>query len=149
MKVSLVSCRSPFLDDDRIYPPLGLLYLKSAVAAQVPDVQVEVVDDYTDLGVFADADIIGVSVMTPQRDEAEKLARGIRESYAGKTLVAGGPHVRHYYKDLDRTLWDYLVGGDGERVFPDLVQGKPVLGLSFEPDSPVRTGGDAPPGPAG
>ena len=31
MKLSLVSCRSPFLDDDRIYPPLGLLYLKAAV----------------------------------------------------------------------------------------------------------------------
>jgi hypothetical protein len=40
MRLLLVSCRSPFLQDDRIYPPLGLLYLKAAVASEHPDVHV-------------------------------------------------------------------------------------------------------------
>ena len=80
MKVSLVSCRSPFLDDDRIYPPLGLLYLKSAVQAQVPDAEVTVVDSYDldNLDAFADADYVGVSVMTPQRDEADRIGSALR-----------------------------------------------------------------------
>src|SRR6266478_940996 len=98
MKLALVSCRSPFLDDDRIYPPLGLLYLKSAVAAQVPGVQVSVVDDYEveDLDQFADADVVGISVMTPQRREADQLAVAIKTRWPGMKIIAGGPHVRHY-----------------------------------------------------
>ncbi len=131
MKITLVSCRSPFLDDDRIYPPLGLLYLKSAIMAQVPDAEVSVVDDYAGPEVFADSDMVGVSIMTPQRAEADRLAQGIREAYPSKILIAGGPHVRHYHKDLGRE-WDYLVGGDGEQVLPDIVQGKPVRRLTFD-----------------
>lgn len=126
MKVSLVSCRSPFLDDDRIYPPLGLLYLKSAVMAQVPDAQVTVIDDYEGPASVADADFVGVSIMTPQRAAAEQIGRGIKATYPSKTLIAGGPHVKHYTADMDTEVWNYLVCGDGERVLPKIVTGEPV-----------------------
>ena len=134
MKLSLVSCRSPFLDDDRIYPPLGLLYLKAAVAAQVPGVQVSVTDSYDldDMAQFADADAIGISVMTPQRAEAERLTRAIRDRWPGKTIIAGGPHVRHYGRDLPDGLWDYLVGGDGERVLPAILRGEKVAYRTYD-----------------
>lgn len=133
VKLSLVSCRSPFLDDDRIYPPLGLLYLKSAVTAAIPDAEVAVVDSYDveNPGVFADADIVGVSVMTPQRDEAQRVARSVRDNWPGKTLIAGGPHVRHYAKSMG-SGWDYLIGGDGERVLPKILLGEPVPRLTFD-----------------
>lgn len=133
MKLTLVSCRSPFLDDDRIYPPLGLLYLKSAVAAQVPGTEITVVDSYDldTLDCFADSDMIGVSVMTPQRAEADRLGSALRARWPGKTLIAGGPHVRHYSRDIG-SYWDYLVGGDGEKVLPDIVAGKPVPRLTFD-----------------
>jgi len=131
VKISLVSCRSPFLDDDRIYPPLGLLYLKSAVMAAVPDAEVTVVDDYQGPQEFADADFVGVSVMTPQRKEADELASQIRWAYPGKTLIAGGPHVRHYGRDMDNR-WDYLVGGDGERVLPQILRGEKVARTTYD-----------------
>ena len=122
MKLALVSCRSPFLDDDRIYPPLGLLYLKSAVAAQVPGCEITITDSYDldDLGQFADCDAIGISIMTPQRAEAERLAGAIRDRWPGKMLIAGGPHVRHY--GMAGQPWDYLVAGDGERVLPAILR---------------------------
>lgn len=139
MKLSLVSCRSPFLDDDRIYPPLGLLYLKSAVTAQVPDAEVSIVDEYdvSDLGQFADSGMVGVSIMTPQRAEADRLARAIRDGWPGKKLIAGGPHVRHYGQDMMsryglRGTWDYLAGGDGERVLPAIMKGEPVPYPSYD-----------------
>ena len=136
VKLSLVSCRSPFLDDDRIYPPLGLLYLKSAVTAAIPGAVVDVVDSYDvdNPAVFADADIVGVSVMTPQRDEAQRIARSVRDNWPGKTLIAGGPHVRHYHRDMskDDLFWDYLVGGDGERVLPQIMLGEQVPRLTFD-----------------
>ena len=128
MKLVLVSCRSPFLDDDRIYPPLGLLYLKAAVQAAVPGIQVDVVDEYdiTSPRRFTDADVIGISVMTPQREEAYRLAGVIRSWWPGKVIVAGGPHVKHYGSDMTRMNWDYLVGGDGERVLPQILRGEEV-----------------------
>lgn len=139
MKLTLVSCRSPFLDDDRIYPPLGLLYLKSAVTAQVPGAEVRVVDEYDidDPAVFGDADVIGISIMTPQRTEAVRLAHAIRMRWPGKTLIGGGPHVRHYaremagpVKDPVPGLWDYLTRGDGERILPAILRGDQVRYLS-------------------
>jgi len=129
VKVSLVSCRSPFLDDDRIYPPLGLLYLKAAVMAQVPGVEVQVVDDYDldDLDCFADSDYVGVSIMTPQRAEANQLAGALRTRWPDKKLIAGGPHVRHYTHEMGAP-WDWLVRGDWERVLPGIVRGMVVPG---------------------
>ena len=128
MRLALVSCRSPFLDDDRIYPPLGLLYLKAAVQAAVPGTDVDVVDEYdvTDPRRFADADVIGISVMTPQRAEADSLAKVIRSWWPGKKLIAGGPHVKHYGTSMDTGLYDYLVGSDGERVLPQILRGQEV-----------------------
>lgn len=131
MKLTLVSCRSPFLDDDRIYPPLGLLYLKSAVMAQVADVEVSVVDDYDGPAVFEDADLVGVSVMTPQRTEADDLACLIKSRWPDKTVIAGGPHVRHYGRDMP-VFWDYLVGGDGERVLPQILRGERVPRMTYD-----------------
>ena len=131
MKISLVSCRSPFLDDDRIYPPLGLLYLKSAVLAAVPDAQVTVIDDYEGPASVGDADFVGVSIMTPQREMADRIGRGIKAVYPSKTLIAGGPHVRHYATSMGRE-WDYLVGGDGERVLPQILRGERVPRLTFD-----------------
>lgn len=134
MKLTLVSCRSPFLDSDRIYPPLGLLYLKSAVMASVPGVEVTVVDDYIGPEDFADADYVGVSIMTPQRAEAYRLGEMIRQAWPDKKLIAGGPHVRHYHRDMGTAdvFWDYLVGGDGERVLPQILRGEQVPRLTFD-----------------
>lgn len=134
MKLALVSCRSPFLDDDRIYPPLGLLYLKAAVAAQVPGTEITVTDSYDldDPGQFADVDAVGVSVMTPQRAEAEQLAQVIRKHWRGKLLIAGGPHVRHYSSTMHGQPWDYLVGGDGERVLPQILRQETVPRLTYD-----------------
>ena len=86
MRLLLISCRSPFLQDDRIYPPLGLLYLKSAVLREVAEAQVTIVDDYDleDLTPLADFDVIGVSVMTPQRAEARRIVRRVKARWPGR-----------------------------------------------------------------
>jgi hypothetical protein len=53
------------------------------------------VDDYDSLDAFADSDIIGVSVMTPQRDEAQRLALTLRCSSPAGRLHAGRAGVDH------------------------------------------------------
>ena len=39
----LMSCRSPYLDSEKTYAPLGLLYLKSAISDLV---NVDLMDEY-------------------------------------------------------------------------------------------------------
>jgi len=135
MKLLLVSCRSPFLESDRIYPPLGLLYLKSAMARFAPDVEVDIIDDYDhdDVSIFESYDFIGVSIMTPQREEASRLLKIIKKTYPDKIVIGGGPHVLHYIDDIQNEPWDYLVRGDGERLLPKILLGEnEVSRISYE-----------------
>ena len=101
-KLLLVSCRSPFLENDRIYPPLGLLYLKAACNLFAPHVQVDLADEY-DLNnpeIFAEYDFVGVSIMTPQRTEAKRILESVKSRWPKKNMIAGGPHVLHYTDDI-------------------------------------------------
>jgi anaerobic magnesium-protoporphyrin IX monomethyl ester cyclase len=126
--IALLSCRSPFLDDAKIYCPLGNLYLKSYLNTHAPDVDVVVADDDYDVDGLDNLerfDIIGISIMTPQRDEAAAIATAIKRRWPDKTVVAGGPHVKHYLQELQRqTCYDYLVPLDGERALTRIVTGR-------------------------
>ena len=67
----LLSCRSPFLDDAKIYVPMANLYLKSYVNKYLPNINVTIGDDNYDLSnpeMFEPYDAIGLSIMTPQRE---------------------------------------------------------------------------------
>lgn len=122
----LVSCRSPFLDDDRIYPPLGLLYLKANVNKELPNVQVHLVDSYdlSDPLFFRRYDAVGISIMTPQREEASKILHAIKKRDPNKIVIAGGPHVKHYTHETQQEPYDYVVPFDGERALVSILKGE-------------------------
>lgn len=121
----IVHCRSSFLDNDRVYPPLAGLYLKSYLERELRGVSVDVLDDY-DLEnpeVFEKYKHIGISIMTPQRDEATKILHTIKEKFPEKKVIAGGPHVRFYLNDILKEPFDYLVPMDGERALVNILKG--------------------------
>lgn len=126
-RLLLLSCRSPFLDDDKIYPPLANMYLKSYVNTYAPQVDVALGDDeydVSDLSLIEPFDTIGISIMTPQRREAIQLARAIKARFPEKLVVAGGPHVRHYHADLlSEACFDHLVPLDGEKALVQILTG--------------------------
>lgn len=140
-RVVLLSCRSPFLDDDKVYPPLANLYLKSYLNAHLPDVEVVLGDDeydLTDLSALEPFDLVGISVMTPQRQEALLLARAIKKRFPEKLIVAGGPHVRHYHSDLlCESCFDHLVPLEGEKALVQLLSDRPAPRSLFSPMSPA------------
>ena len=122
----LVSCRSPFLDDAKVYPPLGLLYLKSAINRELPGFPVDLIDDY-DLKnpeIFDQYDAIGVSIMTPQRKEAHDVLWAVKARTPNKPVIAGGPHVFHYFSDVKDEAWDFLVPKDGQRSLVKILKGE-------------------------
>lgn len=125
-RVLLLSCRSPFLDDSKIYCPMANLYLKSFLNHHLPSTQVVLGDDNYDLEhpeSFEEFDFIGLSIMTPQREEASKLLKIIKEHAPHTKVVAGGPHCKHYLDDVMKEPYDFIVPLDGERAFLQIVSG--------------------------
>ena len=151
----LLSCRSPFLADDKIYAPMANLYLKSYVNKYLPDVNVVLADDEYSIKseiigtdgqqvrryavekgrlvlddktetLFEKFDAFGISIMTPQREEAHAILRAIKERWPDKIVIAGGPHVKHYLSDMikNNEPYDYFVPLDGEKTLVGILSGQ-------------------------
>ncbi len=123
--ICLVSCRSPFLDDDKIYPPLANLYLHQKMLNERPGVKVTVTDDYDleDPTWLKDFDAVGISIMTPQREEAVRVMRFVKKHRPDTKVIAGGPHPKYYHDSMTDEGWDHIVADDGERAILDIIDG--------------------------
>ena len=126
-RLALLSCRSPFLDDSKIYAPMASLYLKSWVEEKT-DTEVFLADDDYDLDQperFDDFDAVGISIMTPQREEAHKIAESLKAHNPDRIVIAGGPHVKHYKEEVAANPnFDFVVPLDGEKSLVEIVQGE-------------------------
>lgn len=124
-EVTLVSCRSPFLDNDRVYAPLSNLYLHSAIQREMLEVKVNVTDnyDFENMSWLGNSTVVGISLTTPQRKEAKKLLDAIKAHNPKVKVVGGGPHVKHHYYEMLGQQWDHLVTGDGERSLITILEG--------------------------
>ena len=123
-KILLMSCRSPYIDDEKIYPPLGILYLKSVVEKNT-DISVDLKDNYElKPETFEDYDLIGISIMTPQREEALKILDTVKSNFPEKIVVGGGPHAKHYLEDVVKQPYDFIVTDDGQRSLLKILYGK-------------------------
>ena len=109
--ITLVFPSSPFLIDPKVFPSLGILYLAGylkdhGLQAQCLDMAMHAPD-------MAKADIVGISITTPQRMEAYKLAEYYKKK--GKTVIAGGPHATHMPGECKEHGFDYVLGNEAER----------------------------------
>jgi len=114
--IGLVSLRSSYLDDEKVYPPLALLYLKSSLEKKLPGIKVGLIDEYDDdISNLQGYDMIGMSVMTPQREESVRLLNQIKSKSPNTGVIIGGPHALHYLEDVKKEPFDYIVTNDGQR----------------------------------
>ena len=120
--ILLTSMRSPYLDDDRVYPPLGLLYLKAFL--QPYGIEVTIDDDFDFLHPekYEMYDLFGASVMTPQRSSSLKFLNFCKEHYSCDVAI-GGPHALHYRQEAEAEKWDYISVGDGFKSLLKIIQG--------------------------
>ena len=118
--ILLLSCRSSYLDSDKVYPPLANLYLHQAIKQKYPEVKVTITDDYENIN-FKDYNAVGVSIMTPQREEAKKILKKVDK----QTLtIAGGPHCKYYFNEMKDEGWDIIIPYDGVRAINQIIQGR-------------------------
>ena len=142
MNVLLIFPPSPFLEDARSNPPLGILYLAAAVEKYCGGVQVDVLDlggDDNFLNTVSaklrtkQYDIVGISVCTVHYQTATSIATLVKcESKA--LVVTGGPHITALPKSI---LSDVAVVGEGEETFVHIVKSVEE-GIIYEPGTVLR-----------
>ena len=119
MRVLLLNPSSPFLIDDKVFPPLGIGYIYAALIKA--DIDVSFLDlagggsceiDYSSY------DIVGITMTTPQIAEAKLIAKHIMSTDKPPVVVAGGCGVMSLD---DGSAFDVIFKGEGEIGFIDMI----------------------------
>lgn len=99
------------------FPPLSVLTL----AASTPEgIEVSIIDENLGRIDFnAEADLIGITVMTPQAIRAYQIADQFRNK--GKKVVLGGFHVSHLPEEALNHA-DAVVIGEGDRIWKEVIK---------------------------
>ena len=135
-------------------PPLGLAYIAAVIRKKGHQVKI------IDLGIdrkaltpeiLSWADIVGITTDTPRYPNALSVAKIVKD--AGKTVVMGGYHVTFLDREaLDTGLTDFVVRGEGEEIFLNLLNTiqkggdlTQVPGISFMDGGIYRRNQDAMP----
>lgn len=141
MKITLIEPKSPGVHVYSRYklPRLGLPLLGALVERELgirPTIYVQEISglDWEDI---LSSDLVGISTITPTANEAYSILDRIKKS-TGVPVVMGGPHVTFLPDEaLDRGA-DFVVRGEGEMAFLELVKAlkdggefRNILGLSF------------------
>jgi len=133
-QVVLINLPSPFLIDDQVMPPLGLLYISSYLKKH--KVSVEVIDlSGGEKFPSINADWIGISATTPQYEEALRILTKIKARNRYQRVIIGGPHATCMGEKLLFDGFDGVVIGEGERAMYKIVCfGNDVLPVVQEPE---------------
>jgi len=109
--ITLIFPSSPFLLNQSVFPPLGILYLSAFLK------QFDLKTQCLDMGLghtpdMVESDVIGISLTSPQRLEAFGLAN--KFNHMGKQVIAGGPHATHKPQECLGRGFTHVVRGQGE-----------------------------------
>lgn len=112
MKVCLVRCPSPFLIEDKVFPPLGLMAVGTGLKLRGHEVRIHD-------GPLGEIPMVGYThygfgPTTPEYPAAKSAIRKIWLHNRNATCILGGPHATLNYRDCRHDGWDGILVGDGE-----------------------------------
>ena len=119
MKVVLINPGSPFLIRQDVMPPLGLFYL--ARVLKNAGHEVELVDVGLGDKLPAEADFWGLTGTSAQIRDMAWVAYNLSRRKGVK--IAGGPHATLMPQQMFKLGFDVVVGGEGDGVVLDIVDG--------------------------
>jgi len=112
-------------------PPLGIMYLASYLRQQLSDIEFRIVDQTIEKVTFADLthlmqtwrpNLVGISALSAETRGLHKTAEIAKGLDPQTVVVAGGPHPSAYpERVMADANFDYVVQGEGELTFRDLV----------------------------
>jgi len=113
--------------DDRIDPPLGLMYIagvleQNGIDVSITDLAGRKKEDWYDL--IPQADIYGMTIFSSSLNVSKEIAKVIkRKNRYLTTIVAGGPHPTSLPESVLRdSEFDHVIRGEGEYAFLDFVR---------------------------
>ncbi len=124
MNVCLVRCPAPFLIDERMFPPLGLMAVGTGLKERGHTVTIH---DGPLEALPLGLPYYGFGPTAPEYPSALETARRIKAHNPSSRLVLGGPHATLNWKDCQADGWDCVVAGDGEDAAESAFQGTPSL----------------------
>ncbi len=99
------------------FPPLSLMTLASSTPE---DIELSLLDENIEKIDFdTKADMVGITVMTPQAPRAYQIADELRKK--GKKVVLGGFHVSHLPEEA-LIHADAVVVGEGDRIWKEVIK---------------------------
>jgi len=128
-------------------PPYSILFiadylLKRNVDVKIFDLRFDSLPQVLDTISNNEPEFIGISVMTgPQIYYALKICRSIKKEFNKVKIVWGGIHSTILpAQTLQNKLIDYVIRGEGENAYYELVSGKNITqikGLSFKRENKI------------
>jgi len=128
--ICLVKTPVPELQDDRLDPPMGLLYLgtvlkQAGYEVKILDLSGIPEDDWE----FPEADWYGFSTYTASYNRTVRIKELVEELHPDVKTVAGGPHASAMPMSTSMDF-DYVIVGEGESALLELVslgQGEAII----------------------
>jgi len=111
MNICLIRCPSPFLIQDRMFPPLGLMAVGTCLKLHNHDVTI-----YDGEGIPRGYDAYGFGPTTPEYTYALKLRDRLSILEPRAMCVIGGPYATLQPEQCVWDGWDRVLVGDGERL---------------------------------
>lgn len=120
VSVALINPPSPFLIDDKVMPPLGIMYLSSYLKAN--GVKVEIFDLAVNPELKSGYDIYAITSTTPQYHAAKHLLDQLKRDNPKSRVVIGGSHASSFKKECRKDGFDNVIIGEGEMALYSLVK---------------------------
>ncbi|MFC1837747.1 B12-binding domain-containing radical SAM protein [Thermodesulfobacteriota bacterium] len=127
-KILLISLRDPYLDSDRVMPPLGVMSLNSYLHSCGISSHIENDFDFSNPLKYSAYTHFGISCMTPQKKQAYEVLYAIKKQYPDRIVIIGGPHADFYTQQCLDHPFDYIVVGDGELALKEIILKQPDNG---------------------
>lgn len=141
MKIALINPPSPFLIDDRVFLPLGILYIASMLREK--GYKIEFYDlsktkNWQEIVKNIKTDVICVTGTTPHYPYMKEIVQISKVN--SRKLIAGGPHATIDPQSIVDIGYDTVVVGEGENIIEDalstkekIIYGSPVENLDLLP----------------
>ncbi len=102
-------------------PPLGLLQLASCVQEHGHEVRVIDLNLAGELKNIRQCDIIGITAVTPNINEAIEVSKNIKSLYPETPIILGGPHATILPEEtLEAGAFDMVLVGEADKTLPML-----------------------------
>jgi len=126
MKVNLISPPQPASLDDRLDPPLGLMYIGASLKSKGIEARITDLAD-TPKSQWKEkigyADVYGTTIFTPSFYLCKEINEIAKENNSNAVMVAGGPHATSLpIQTIKDGNFNYVIRGAGEYELPKLVE---------------------------